>query len=549
MPIRIGPIPVPMPVPMPALSAASVAAFVAAFVAALTAGCSTAPVYQRPTMTLPTAYRETYAGARSDYAQASATPAHPGGPSHIAPEWWRAYGDKDLDALEARVDITSQTVIKAVALLQDARTQVSAARSQFYPTVGAGASVTSNHLSANVRGHSLAGHTTPDHALGITASWEPDLFGRIRNEVDAAQARVDASADDVAAVRLGVQADIAIDYLAIRSLDREAGLLTRTIDTYQAVLDLVTNRYRNGIAIEGDVAQSRAQLASTRAQLADVQLSRTQIEHALATLLGESASTFSLPARADAKIAHDMPTFGTTLDCTGNNCNNDDLYADIAQMPAAPRAVPSQLLERRPDIAAAERRVAAANADIGVARAAFFPDLMLNLGLGFESSGLAGWLTAPSRFWAVGPAIAGTLFDGGRRQAGEDSAYARFDASAADYRQTVLRAMQEVEDGYASVQALRDATDNDRIAADASAVALRAGLDRYRLGAVSYLDVSVLQANALADARALESVRRRAWTANVLLVKSLGGGWRASNGEEPSPHASNSSPSAMAHAQ
>lgn len=519
--------------------AARLAPLLAAALATMIAGCSTAPVYQRPAIDLPTAYRQTYAGAHDSYAAAGATPAHPGGPSNIAPDWWRAYGDADLDALEAGVDVSSQTVLKAVALLQDARTQVSAARSQYYPTIGAGASVTSNHLSANARGHSLAGHTVPDHALGIAASWEPDLFGRIHNEVDAAQARVDASADDVAAVRLGVQADVAIDYLAIRSLDREAGLLTRTVDAYQAVLDLVTNRYRNGIAIEGEVAQAQAQLDTTRAQLAELQLSRTRLEHALATLLGKPASTFTVPARVGTT---DTQT-GSTAGCDGKNCNGYDAAAGLAdipleagaRMPAAPRAVPSQLLERRPDIAAAERRVAAANADIGVARAAFFPDLMLNLGLGFESSGLAGWLSAPSRFWAVGPALAGTLFDGGRRQAGEDSAHARFDASAADYRQAVLHAIQDVEDGYASVQALHDAEASERSAAAASALALHAGLDRYRKGAVSYLEVSVLQTNALADARALEAVRRRAWTANVGLVKALGGGWLSDDTQPSSP--------------
>ena len=238
--------------------------------------------------------------------------------------------------------------------------------------------------------------------------------------------------------------------------------------------------------------------------MTDLHLSRSQLLHALATLLGEPASTFSL-AVADATPA-----------ASGSN--------GIA-LPATPVAVPSTLLQRRPDIAAAERRVAAANAQIGVARAAFFPTLMLNLNGGLDSSGLAGWLTAPSRFWAVGPALAATIFDGGKRQAGVDSARAQFDASAADYRQTVLKAVQDVEDNYAALRLLDDEATSQRAAVAASGRALQQATERYRKGAVAYLDVNVVQAAALTDARALEAVHRKQLAASVSLFRALGGGW------------------------
>ena len=456
------------------------------------AGCASVP-YEVPAMPLPAAYHE-----------AQETGAARAARNTVAPDWWRAYHDATLDALLVRIDVSNQSLLKSVALLRDARAQVDAARADYFPTIGATASVTSTHLSANVLGHSRAGMTTPDHLLGLGATWEPDLFGRIGNNVDAAEARVQASTDDVAAVRLGLQAEAAIDYFGIRSLDREAALLEQTVDAYASVLQLVTNRYRGGIAAESDVAQAQAQLDSTRAQLTDLHLSRSQLLHALATLLGEPASTFSL-AVADATPA-----------ASGSN--------GIA-LPATPVAVPSTLLQRRPDIAAAERRVAAANAQIGVARAAFFPTLMLNLNGGLDSSGLAGWLTAPSRFWAVGPALAATIFDGGKRQAGVDSARAQFDASAADYRQTVLKAVQDVEDNYAALRLLDDEATSQRAAVAASGRALQQATERYRKGAVAYLDVNVVQAAALTDARALEAVHRKQLAASVSLFRAWGGGW------------------------
>lgn len=476
------------------------------------AGCASVP-YHVPKMTLPAAYHETQDGGAQGAQPDDA----------IAPDWWRAYDDATLDGLLARIDVSNQSLLKSMALLRDARAQVDAARADYFPTVGATASVTSTHLSANVLGHSLAGKTTPDHLLGLGASWEPDLFGRIGNNVDAAKARLQASADDVAAVRLSLQAEAAIDYFGIRSLDREAALLQQTVDAYASVLQLVTNRYKGGIAAEGDVAQAQAQLEGTRAQLADLQLARTQLLHALATLVGEPASTFALPA---------LPADAENIDDTAS--------ADIA-LPVTPAAVPATLLQRRPDIAAAERRVAAANAQIGVARAAFFPTLMLNLNGGLESSGLAGWLTAPSRFWAVGPALAATIFDGGKRQAGVDSARAQFDASAADYRETVLKAVQDVEDNYAALRLLDHEAASQQAAVTASRRALQQATDRYRKGAAAYLDVNVVQATALTDARALEAVHRRQLAASVSLFRALGGGWEEKDGAPGSARVSEAS--------
>ncbi|WP_019447201.1 efflux transporter outer membrane subunit [Cupriavidus sp. BIS7] len=471
--------------------AAGLLATLTALAALTLAGCSLAPVYQPPPIDMPAAYRE-------------------GSPSTVAvtPDWWHAYGDPQLDALVGRVDVTNQTLRRAVALLHDARAQAAAAHAAYFPTVGAGAAATNFHTSANVVGKSLAGKTTQDYLLGLAASWEPDLFGRIGNSVDAAQARVQASADDVAAVRLSLQAEVAVDYFGIRSLDRETGLVQRTVDAYASVLQLVTNRYRGGIAAEGDVAQAQAQLDSTRAQLADLRLSRAQLLHALATLVGEPASTFALPPAVDS---------------------------EAARLPAPPAAVPSELLERRPDIAAAERRVAAANAQIGVARAAFFPSLMLNLTGGLESSGIADLLTAPSRFWAIGPALAATIFDGGKRQAGVDSAHAQFDASAADYREVVLKAVQDVEDNYAAIHGLQDEAASQQSAVAASQHALDHATERYRKGAVGYLDVNVIEATTLANARALEAVHRRQLAASVGLFRALGGGWKADAATQAAP--------------
>jgi len=453
------------------------------------AGCASAP-YHAPDMPMPSAYRE----AGNTVHQV------------ITQDWWKAYQDETLNTLIARIDAGSPTLMKSIALLHDARAQVAAARADYFPTIGAGASVTSTHLSANVLGHSLAGRTTPDHLLGLGASWEPDLFGRIGRNVDAAKDREQASVDDVAAVRLALQAEAAIDYFGIRSLDRDAALLQRTIATYESVLQLTENRYRGGIVAESDVDQARSQLETTRTRLADAQLARTQLLHALATLVGEPATSFSVPDENDRQRF---------------------------QVPPTPDAVPATLLQRRPDIAAAERRVAAANAQIGVARAAFFPTLMLNLNGGLESSGLAGWLTAPSRFWAVGPALAATLFDGGKREAGVNSAQAQFDASAADYRDTVLKAVQDVEDNYAALRILADECRSQETAVAASERALQQVTERYRLGAVAYLDVSVVQATTLDNLRALESIHRRQLAASVSLYRALGGGWTVNDHGQP----------------
>lgn len=448
-----------------------------------------APAYQPPAVQLADKYAE---GDRHAAV------------SRVSADWWRAYQDADLDALIQRVDVTNQTLVKSMAMLRDARAQAAAARAAYFPTVGAGASATNSHVSANVVGRSLAGKTTPDALIGFSASWEPDLFGRIGNGVDAATSRVQASADDVAAVRLTLQAEVATDYFGIRSLDRETALLKQTVQAYASVVELVNNRYRGGIAAESDLAQAQAQRDSTQAQLAELVLARTQLQHALATLVGESASTFSIAA---------LDAYGTRL-------------------PVAPAAVPSDLLQRRPDVAAAERRVAAANAEIGVARAAFFPSLILNLGGGVESSGLAGLLTAPSRFWAVGPALAATIFDGGKRQAGVDSAHAQFDTRAAEYRETVLKAVQDVEDSYAAMRLLKVAATSQETAVDASRRALAQATDRYQKGAVAYLDVNVVEATTLTNERALEGIRRRQFAASVALFRSLGGGWQGGDGKE-----------------
>jgi len=301
--------------------------------------------------------------------------------------WWEIFGNPQLNELESRVSVSNQTIQKAVATLQQARAAVGVARSSYFPTVAAGVSQDRFHTSQNVVGRSLAGRTVPDYSVGVDASWEPDLFGKIGHAVDAATARAQASEADLASVRLSMQAELALDYFDLHGSDAEVMLLQKTVATYQDALGLVQHRFDAGAASDFDLAQAQTQLETTQSQLIDLNVAHAQLEHAIATLIGEPASNFSLS------------TDGSQL-----------------APPSIPTGVPSQLLERRPDVAAAERRVAASTADVGGATAAFFPDLMLSASGGLESSSLGNWLAMPSRFWAIGPALVGTLFDGGRRK-------------------------------------------------------------------------------------------------------------------------------------
>ncbi len=464
-----------------------------ALAVAMLSACTTLPAYHAPSAEVPAHYAGAPLAAAANWAPAAPADGTPRG------SWWTVFDDPELNRLEARVDISNQTVGKAVAQLQQARAMVDYQRAGFFPTVTAGLAADRFRTSQNVQGRSLAGKTVPDYTAGLTATWEPDLFGRVRDATQAARASAQASAADLEAVRLSVSADLALDYFALRALDRQKQLLDRTVTAYAAALQLLQQQLRDGAIDASAVAQATTQLESTRTQDSDIDVSRDQLQHAIATLVGEPASTFSLPPRVASSAS--------------------------STLPAIPAGLPSQLLERRPDIAAAERRVAAANAQIGEAHAAFFPDLLLSASAGLESTFFSPWLTAPGLFWSLGPQLAGTLFDGGRRKATLRSATAQYDGTVADYRQSVLLALQQVEDNLSALRTLADEAVSQHRASAAADLSLRLTTNRYQAGAVSYLDVVTAQTIALTNERNDEQIDARRFAASVALLKALGGPW------------------------
>ncbi|MFL9962342.1 efflux transporter outer membrane subunit [Paraburkholderia sediminicola] len=459
---------------------------VATLIGALLGACSTLPPYQRPSAAVPAQY----AGATPGWTQAAPADAAPRGP------WWTVFDDPVLDQLEARIDVSNQTVRKAVAQVQQARSMVDYQRAGFFPTVTAGVAQDRFRTSQNVEGRSLAGKTVPDYSVGVAASWEPDLFGRVRDAVTGARADAQASEADLEGVRLSMSADLAADYFALRSLDTQKKLLDDSVSAYAAALKLLQQQLDNGAIDASAVAQATTQLESTRTQDTDIDVTRAQMQHAIATLIGEPASTFALPPNGSR-----------------------------AAPPVIPVGVPSQLLERRPDIAAAERRVASANARIGVARAAFYPDLTLSASVGLESTFFAPWLSAPSLFWSLGSQLVGTLFDGGQRRATLHGANAQYDGTVADYRQSVLVAFQQVEDNLSALNALADEAASQQRATTAADLSLRLTTNRYNAGAVSYLDVVTAQTIDLTNQRIADQIAARRLESSVLLLKALGGTW------------------------
>jgi len=475
--------------------------------ALLLAGCATGPAYVRPSVDVPGAFKERPAdasAARPSSAAAAAAPQPGWKPASPQDEqdrgaWWEIFHDESLNQLEARVTVSNQTIVKAVASLQQARAVVGQARSAYYPTVQAGIEPDRVRTSATVIGRQgLAGTTVWDNTAAFSASWEPDLFGKVGHAVEGAKAREQASAADLASVELSVHAELAVDYFDLRGVDTQTDLLQQTVVAFQAALDIATQRFEAGVASDSDVAFAQTQLQTARAQLIDLGVMRAQLEHAIATLIGESASTFNLPPNA----------------------------AQLAP-PDIPAGVPSQLLERRPDVAAAERLVAASNADVGSATAAFFPDLLLSLTGGLESGGFAQWASAPSRFWAVGVPLVGTLFDGGLRRQKLNGAKAMYDSAVADYRQVVLTSFQEVEDNLAALRVLAEESGAQDSAVSAAQHELDLALQRYQGGAVGYLDVVTAQSTALNNERTAIDIARRRLDASVLLVKAVGGLWES----------------------
>ena len=457
---------------------------------ALVTGCAVGPDYARPAPPLGAdlpAFKES--GLWQPAAPGQAPDA-----SALGGAWWQAYGDAQLDALVEQATQANQTLAQAEAQYRQAQALVQGARASFFPTVGLGASATRGRSISD--GVSTLGNS---HAWALQASWEPDLWGGVRRSVEAAGDNAAASAADLAAARLAVQAAVVNNYLQLRLADAQQALYADTIAGYRKALALTQAQYRAGVVTRADVALAQNTLAAAQAQAVDVDLTRRQIEHALAVLLGQAPAAFTLPP---------APL--------------------LAALPPTPAGLPSELLQRRPDIAGAERRVAAANATIGVARAAWFPNLTLNASGGYQGAGLGPWLATPGRVWALGAALAATLFDGGARSAQVAQARAAFDAAAANYRQTVLAGFQEVEDNLAALGDLAQEQVAQQEAAQAAHVAEQVLLAQYRAGTAAYTAVITAQAQTLAADRALLQVRSRQFAASVALIKAVGGGWHDS---------------------
>jgi NodT family efflux transporter outer membrane factor (OMF) lipoprotein len=454
----------------------------------LLAGCAVGPDYEKPAAPESPAFRETPAGWKEAQPR-----------DEIARgKWWEIFGDAELNALVEKVDAGNFTLAAAAARQRQAQAAVTIARSGLFPGLDADLSVTRSRSPAGSAGGVTQGRTTTSRSVSLGASWEIDLWGRVRREVEAASAEAQASAGDVASARLSLQAELATSYFALRLLDVQGKLFDDTVAAYRTSLELTNNRYNAGVAARADVVQADAQLKSALSQSVDFGVQRAQLEHAIAVLTGVPPSQLAVAQRAE--------------------------YS--AQLPAIPPGMPSELLERRPDVAAAERRVAAANADIGVAKAAYFPSLILNAAFGFRSNDASAWLTAPSRFWSLGPALALTVFDAGRRGAISDQAIAGYDATVADYRQTVLVAFAEVEDNLAALRVLDEEARLQRDSVDAARESLQLTLNQYKAGTVSFLNVVIAQTALLAEQRAAVQVLNRRLAATVGLVRALGGGWK-----------------------
>lgn len=451
-------------------------------------GCAVGPRYSRPSASVPQAYKET----PQNWKQAQPSDQLSRG------KWWEIFQDPQLNVLEEKVSVSNQSLKAAEARFVQARALVRFQHADLYPTVIGGVSASRTHESQH---RPFATSTTifNDLVLPFDVTYEPDVWGRVRRTVEAARSNAQASAADVESVRLSLQAELAADYFQLHTFDAEEQLLNNTVAAFEKALELTQNRYKGGVSSAVDVAQAQTQLETTRAQAIDLQVQRAQFEHAIATLIGQPASTFTM-----APAPWNLPP------------------------PAVPLGVPSELLERRPDIAGAERRVSAANAQIGVARAAYFPNISLTASGGFESTTVSDWLTGPSGFAAAGISSVVTLFDVGRRRAINEQARGAYDEAAANYQQTILTAFQEVEDNLAALRILEQETATQNVAVTAAQHSLELSNNRYRGGVSSYLEVITAQSTALTDERVAVDILRRRMVASVLLIKALGGGWDVS---------------------
>ena len=452
-------------------------------------GCAVGPKYKTPTVPTPPAYKE-----MGDWKTAQPNDQNLGG------NWWELFQDPQLNTLEQQINVSNQNLKAAVSQYQEARAALRYARADYYPTVTADPSATRQRYSSNRTIAVGRGLTFNDFVVPINLSYQVNAWGRVSKNVEAYRDQAQASAADLAVVNLTMHADLAVDYFAARALDAEEKLLRDTVAQYEQALQLNEDRYQGGLASDVDVEQARTILETTRAQLIDVGVARAQYEHAVAVLVGKPPAEFSLPP---------LPL--------------------TAPPPPIPVGVPSELLERRPDIASSERMVASANAQVGLAKTAYYPLVNLFASGGFESGAISTLFQGPAGFWAVGASVSQTIFDGGRRRATNDQAKAAYDATVASYRQTALTAFQQVEDNLAALRILEQEAGVQARAVQAAQTSLDLSNTRYEGGVTSYLEVITAQNAALSDEVTAVNILGRRMASAVQLVEALGGGWDRSS--------------------
>jgi len=449
-------------------------------------GCLVGPNYKRPQAITTPAFKEPPPNSFKEAQAAGLQPAQPSD-AFAKGKWWEIYNDPALNALEEQIEVNNQNVLTAEATYREARTLVRVARAGLFPTVTTTPSVAEGHSSGGT-------HTTL--SIPFDASWQPDIWGSIHRSVTGAAATAQASFADLENTKLLLQAELAADYFQLHGIDGDADLLQRTVTSYSEYLTLTQNRFRGGVASDLDVAQAESQLYGTKSQLIDLGIERAQLEHAIAVLTGKPPSELSIP-----KALLTAPP------------------------PPVPIGLPAELLQRRPDIASAERRVAAANEEIGIAMAAFYPTLTLNAAVGVASDSFTKLFGLPSRVWSVGPSLAQILFEGGRRHAIVAEEQAAYDATVSGYRQTVLTAFQQVEDELAALRILEDETATVADTVQSATRALTISSAQYRAGTSDYLTVITAQATLLSAQRTQVDLLTRRLAASVSLVQALGGGW------------------------
>ena len=462
------------------------------------AGCMVGPKYKTPAATMAPSFKET---PPASFAEQDGW--RPGQPSDtkLKGDWWTLFQDPQLNELEAKVDSANQTLKAAEANFRAARAQIGYARSNEAPTIGVEPSISAVRESANQPyfNNTVANNGGGNFVLPVDLNYEIDLWGRVRRGVTSAREQAQASDADLESARLSLHAELALDYFGLRSADAQEKLLDDTVTAYQSAVELTQDRFEGGAAPQSDVAQAKTQLDQARVQRTDIEVRRTQYEHAIAVLIGKPPAELTLPA---------LP-----------------LNQASQVMPDIPGVMPAALLERRPDIAAEERRMASANEQIGIAQAAFYPTLSLSAIAGFQGTSALNWFNWPSRFWAVGPALSQTVFDAGRRRATKNITVAQYDATVANYRQTVLTAFQQVEDNLAASRVLENEAQQQHEATASAEQSLDLFQTRYEGGVDTYLQVVTWQTAALNNQRNDLDILERRLDASVLLIKALGGGW------------------------